>query len=467
LAYAKKSIVCIENGVLRIKKHKQSQWILLLVMLWPFVINLIAGLPSPLSCAQYLCDGIMLCWCFGGCVGLKYKSTKMRRNTTFFLIWICIFVGYTLVTYGLHYQSALYYLWGIRNNFRGYMLFFRVLLQANKEDVDEWLGVLDSLFWLNAVLTIFQFVVMGIKQDYLGGIFGTGEGMNGFTLIFLSIVVVKSQLNLYEHKEKLWVCLLKCAVALLIAAMAELKFYLLLFVFQMVLVVILTQFSWKKVIVLPICAIAVSASMGLLAQWFSSSGTFDIGRIIAKAFEENYASANDLNRLSAIGTLSRRIVKNPLDRIVGLGLGNCDSANFAFLRTPFYERYSYLHYKWFSAPMIFLETGYIGLVFFLGFFMMCLIKTIKNRQRRKDKTSYNSMGIIFSITALILAFYNASLRYEAGWMIYVVLTLPFISTKKKPEKGVVYENMQRNYAEQEILDNCSCSFHSSYCNSNY
>ena len=435
MAYSNKSIAYIKNGVLLIKKRKQSEWILLLVMLWPFLINLIAALPSPLSYAQYLCDGIMLCWCLGDLVGFRNKTTKVRRDAMVFLIWIGVFIGYTFFVYLCNYQSVLYYLWGIRSNFRCYLLFFRIFSHINQDDADEWLGFLDTLFWINAVLSIVQFAVGGVRQDQLGGIFGTEEGTNGFTLIFLSIVVVKSQLKLYDNEEKLWVCLLKCGAALLIAAMAELKFFLFLFVFQLVFVIILTKFSWKKLIILPLCVIAVSFAMQLLAQWFSSSGTFDIASIIEKAFQENYASANDLNRLSAINTLSNKIVKEPLDRMIGLGLGNCDTANFSFLRTPFYEKYSYLHYKWFSAPMMFLETGYIGLGFYMGFFVICLLKTIKKRQSKTANLFYNNMGIVFSVTALILAFYNASLRYEAGWMIYIVLALPFISTKQAHMKG--------------------------------
>lgn len=435
MAYAKSSIAYIERGTLCIKKHKQSEWILLFVLLWPFLINLVASLPGPLSYAQYVCDVIILCWCVGDIAGLSKSNTKVRREILAFVLWICVFLAYTLVTYARSYQSALYYLWGIRSNFRCYILFFHVLLHMTQGNVDEWLNLLDPLFWINAVLSVIQFVFGGVKQDMLGGIFGVEAGTNGFTLVFLSIVVVKSQLKLYEQEEKVWVCLLKCAAALLIAAMAELKFYLLLFVFQMVLVSILTKFSWKKALVLSFCAIAVSFSMDLLAQWFSESKIFDIATLVEKAFQKNYATANDLNRLSAINTLSQDILTDPVDRVFGLGLGNCDSANFSFLRTPFYEMYSYLHYRWFSAPMMFLETGYLGLALYLGFFVICFIKTLKKRKHATGNAFYTSMAIVFSITAPILAFYNASLRYESGWMIYTVLALPFVASKQDLAEG--------------------------------
>lgn len=435
MADTKKSIAFIENGGLRIRKRSLSQWILLFVMLWPFLVNFLAGLPSPINYIRYLCDGIILFWFVWDIVGQTKKSVKLRRDRMVFFIWICAFLVYTFVVYICNYQSAAYYLWGIRMNFRGFILFLRVLAQLKEDDADEWLGLLDGLFWINAVIAVFQFVVGGVRQDNLGGIFGTEAGTNGYTLIFLSIVSVKSQLNLYEHKEKLWTCLSKCVVSLLIAAMAELKFFLLLFVLQMVLVAILAKFSWKKVVVLAFCAVAVSMAMDLLAQWFSSSGKFDIVEVIEKAFQENYSSANDINRLSAIGTLSHKIVKDPVDRFFGLGLGNCDNAGFAFLRTPFYERYSSLHYAFFAAPMIFLETGYVGLAFYLGFFVVCLVKAIKKRKSRMEHNLYDSMAIIFSITSPILMFYNASLRYESGWIIFIVLALPFISPKEDFAKG--------------------------------
>jgi hypothetical protein len=71
----------------------------------------------------------------------------------------------------------------------------------------------------------------------------------------------------------------------------------------------------------------------------------------------------------------------------------------------------------------------------MGFFVICLINMILMRKRKTVDTFYSSLGIIFSVTALILAFYNASLRYEGGWMIYIVLALPFIATKRDPVKG--------------------------------
>lgn len=429
------SIGHARNGVLYIKKREQSKWALLLVMLWPFLINLISSLPSPLSYAQFVCDGIMLCWCLFAVMGLSRQSTRLRRETIPFVICIGGFLLYTLLTYLFNYQSVLYYLWGIRNNFRAYLLFIYILAHTKRAELDEWLELLDRLFWINAILAIFQFVVGGINQDQLGGIFGTKSGTNGFMLIFLSIVVVKSQLQLYKNKESLWQCLLKSGIALLIGAMAELKFFLLLFVCQLILVIMLTKMSWKKMITLPICMITAFFAMELLAKWFSSSGTFDIVAVIEKAFQENYATQNDLNRLSAIGTLSRTILEEPMERVIGLGLGNCDSSNFAFLRTPFYERYSYLHYRWFSSPMIFLETGYIGLIFYLGLFLLCLIIILKKRKLETKDNFYNNMGIIFAVTAILLSFYNASLRYEGGWMIYIVLALPFVSTGQSQRKG--------------------------------
>lgn len=435
---SKKSLVYIENGVLRFRKRKQSEWILLLVMLWPFLINLVSNLPSPLDYARYLCDGIILCWFFAG---ITQKTVKLDHDKLVFVCWICCFLVYTLVAYLLNFQSVLYYLWGIRMNFRGFILFIYVLLNISKNDADEWLGFLDMLFWINAVLAFFQFFFWHVEQDLLGGIFGTREETNGYTLIFLSIVVVKSQLKLYEREEKLSVCLLKCAVALLVAAMAELKFYILLFVFQMVLVAVLTRSSWKKVLLLSFCAVAVSISMNLLAQWFSSTQTFDITKIVEKAFQENYSTANDVNRLSAIGTLTRKVMKNPINRLIGFGLGNCDNSNFALLRTPFYQRYSFLHYTYFAAPTMFLETGYIGLVFYLGFFILCLVKANKRRQAGTTDNFYGSMGIVFSITAIMLAFYNASLRYESGWLIYIILAISFVSTKESLVKQSINGGM--------------------------
>lgn len=439
MRYRNESMILSEKGVLLVPRKSMSEWSIMLIMIWPFIINLLSGLSGLTNMLSYIVDVVLLCWCIVFLVRIFKRSVKIHRRIAPFVLWISCFIIYTFFAYFCNYQSILYYMWGVRNTFRYYIIFFIIINEISIQEAESWLRLLDKLFWINAILSIIQFTVGGFSQDNLGGIFGTASGTNGYTLIFLSIAVVRSQLLMYEKKEKLGTCLLKCATALLVAAMAELKFFFLLFVMLLVVVIVLTEFSWKKIITLIFGAVAVALFMDLLVKWFSTSGKLDLDGLIAKAFQENYATANDLNRLSAIRTLSKKIVKSPVERMLGLGLGNCDRASFSWLRTPFYERYSYLHYHWFAAPMVFLELGYIGLIFYFGFFVMNIRIITEKLKEGACNVMHCRLGIVFAIVAIILTFYNASMKHEAGIMIYIVMAIPFISKEYGLRKGEVNE----------------------------
>ena len=114
------------------------------------------------------------------------------------------------------------------------------------------------------------------------------------------------------------------------------------------------------------------------------------------------------------------------DRIFGLGLGNCDTSAFSMFNSVFYSQHKSLHYTWFTAPMVYLETGYIGLALYLTFFVACFLGALKKYLKGDGNKIYCEMTMILSIIYCIVAFYNASLRYEAGYMLYFTLALPYM-----------------------------------------
>lgn len=58
------------------------------------------------------------------------------------------------------------------------------------------------LVWLDVVVSLYQFFVMQLDGDYLGGIFGVEKGGNVYTNIFFVIVVTKSVLSYLEKKRR-------------------------------------------------------------------------------------------------------------------------------------------------------------------------------------------------------------------------------------------------------------------------
>ncbi|MBE6903050.1 MAG: hypothetical protein E7480_00380 [Ruminococcaceae bacterium] len=297
---------------------------------------------------------------------------------------------------------------------------------------------MDIIFWINLAITIYQFAVLKVHQDLLGGIFGVNASANGYMLVFFCIVIGRSLLKTFDGNESYVYCALKCAASLVIAAMAEMKFYYFAFVLILVVAACLTRFTKEKIVFLILAFVIVVAAASLLTFWYSEfDNFFSLETLFELATKENYSSENDINRLSAISVMMDKYIVEPGQQIFGKGLGNCDGSDVSIFNSPFYQNYSFLHYSWFAFVMIFLETGFVGLGLFLAFFVLCAVYSRKQLKNNTGNRLFCQLGILMAILSIVIAFYNASLRIEAGYMVYFALALPFmINTEDENSQNI-------------------------------
>ncbi|MCQ4833294.1 hypothetical protein, partial [Hungatella sp. SL.1.14] len=88
--------------------------------------------------------------------------------------------------------------------------------------------IFNCIFWINIVLTLIEFFLLGINQDLLGGIFGLVMGVNQYTNLYFVIIsvyciekIVCHDAEGSEYKRVLIISVLMLAVA----ALAEIKFF--------------------------------------------------------------------------------------------------------------------------------------------------------------------------------------------------------------------------------------------------
>ncbi len=435
------------NGLLYIKKRSMLEIFTFIIFFFPFIMAFLLEFLKLPSFLKYVVDVMYVGGVF---IAASGRSAFVRKKHAPFVCFTVVLLIYTLFIYLFNFQTPLYYLWGVRNMFRFYAAFMLFSVVFDEDDALSCLKFMDVVFWFNAAATAFQFFVMGLRQDFLGGIFGVEKGCNSYTIIFFAIVLTKSLLRFMNQEEKAWNCLLKCGTALLISAMAELKFFFILFVIILLLCTGMTKFSFRKAVLLIAAALMLMLSGSLLPVIFGESRALTADNIIENIFSTNYATAKDLGRFTAIPTIARDFLTTPLKLIFGLGLGNCDTSSFEIFNSEFYRSHSYLNYNWFSSAMLFFETGIIGLAAYLSFFVMCFILA-----RRQIKKGSNELlcriGMIMSAVCFVLVFYNSSLRTEIAYMAFFSLSLPFISaTEDLPEQEGVY-NIKSIPTKEEII----------------
>lgn len=410
---------------IKIRKRTQPGWLVWLIIMMPFAFGFLFDLLGLPWMSRYLLDGawgvlLLIIVCF-------HRHLEMRPLKGI-VIWLLLFLVYTGAVYLVEFQSPLYYIWGLRNNFRFYFAFLAFALFLSARDVEGFFKLFDFLFWVNAVVTVFQFLVLELNGDYLGGVFGTEKGGNAYTNLFFAIMISKSLLFYLQKKESAWNCILKCVVALIVAAMAEIKFFFVEFVLILVLAVLFTDFTWRKfwIVIGGLLAVVCGAAI-LVAIFPTSAGFLTIEFFWERAVaDKGYTAAGDLNRLNAIPRINELWLKNWGQRLFGLGLGNCDTSSFDLVNTPFYKIYGDMHYSWLSYAFMYLECGWIGLIFYFGFFVMAYMKARKlSVHVQDDRKAYCMLARIVAICCVLIAIYNSSLRTEAGYMAYFVLAIPY------------------------------------------
>ncbi len=414
---------------LRIRKRNQPEWLVWILVFFPFTIGMFFDFLQLPSLIKYVADVVWLLLVVLIVLNSSRKNLVMNTQTKIAAAWITLFLVFTFVSYIFKYQSALYYIMGVRNNFRFYFAFIAFAIFLAEEDIKAYLKAFDVLFWINAVVMLFQYFVLGYKQDFLGGIFGTQSGCNGFVNIFFVIICAKSVTDYLSKREKTMMMLSKCATALLLATFAEIKFFYIEFVAIIIVAVLVSGNSWRKILVVIGGIIGVVVCVNLMLILFPYFAELTNFENMITHQSEGYTGSDTIGRLGAISQVSDLFLNTTAEKLTGLGLGNCETSNIAFLNTPFYQSYGYIRYFWFSTAHVTLETGYLGFALFTGFFFLLSVLYVFMISRNSYAKEYARIAIVVAVCCVLIIIYNSSLRTEAGYMIYFVLSLPFAALK--------------------------------------
>lgn len=422
--------------IIRFKRRTQNQILVWVLIMGPFLIAPLTQLLRMPSAIKYVLD---ICWLLvlANMISSAGKRKKINKMAYQLQNWVLMFAIFTMINYIVNYQSIFYYLWGLRNNFRGYVLFFAVVYYLKCEDVDKILKIFDKIFWINAVIMLFQFGILGYEQDYLGGVFGVEKGCNGYVNIFFCLIMIITYMQYIGGEVTIKKLLLELTVMLILAAMAEIKFFYVEFIIILAVASLVTKFSWKKLLIIVGAIIALIIGYKVFLTIFPKIElSFDVLYDYASS-DRGYTSHGDLNRLNFLNTIDRQFLSTWNKRLFGLGLGNCDyAAGIDFLTTAFARKYSdLLHYSWMSTTFMYLENGWLGLIFFFGFFVLVCIKSKKMLKESNVNKKICAIALLSGIVAIVNGFYNISMRIEACYMVYFLMAIPWCK-KEGEDSGI-------------------------------
>lgn len=410
---------------LEIKHYSQNEILVLCLFICPYVLPCLLECLSVPTIIKYFFDVV---WAF-----LLLTMLTRRKNTCYSEVNILkyivlLFFTYTVLNYILHYQSIFFYLWGFRNIFRGFVLFFSVIYYLKTEDALDCISLLDKLFYINAVIASFQFFILGYKQDNLGGIFGVQSGCNGALNIFLGIMLIIYYVKFLNKTISTSRLCINFMIMVLIAAAAEIKYFYIEFVVILAFASLITEFSFKKLFLIVGAFIVLRWGYIFFLKVFPDTDLSLNSLISYMQSDAGYSVSGGISRGTFITYINKRFLTHPLDRILGLGLGNCDYATgISFLTTPFYLKNGYTRYDWMSSSLIYLEHGFLGSILYI---LVVILNAIFLLKKRHTLNQLSLISILTSILFFLVLFYNNSLKVESVYMIFFILALPWTSSKR-------------------------------------
>lgn len=352
----------------------------------------------------------------------------------------CLFLFFALSVFGaiIHFSNIFLHLWGFRNVFSIFVFFIGCIYFEHSKNID----FLNGLFWLNCAVTIIE-LLLGYRQDWVGGIYGVKGGqVNGPLNLLLVIVTTKIVIEFFNRENKLYVVLTYGLFSIIIAAFAELK----IFFFEIILIVffasLITNFSYRKLQIIVVGFFGIILGICLLYQLFPDidSSMFTIRYTWnyltnSGGYTGQFANnAGDINRLAFWDKISG-LFGNRFNQIFGLGLGNCDKIEVLGLQSDFYTNYNHLNYYMFPLPMILLQQGITGGVLYLGMFVLLFV-AIKKRRDKADREfiSICQMAEVLCLMAFVITIYDQSLQGRGAILYYYMLATPFFTISLKGSK---------------------------------
>ena len=326
--------------------------------------------------------------------------------------------------------SLLRVLWAVRNIYQFFAFFIICVCILDKNDVIFVFEFFCKVYHLNLALCLIECFIFGKTRDYLGGIFGISKGCNAYLNIYLCIVLIYVIFKYLNNKTTNAYMLYILLSIMVIAGLAELKIVFIEMVIIIGMAILMNRKEERMRIIMKFGAAAIG--IGLLVLLVIAPEHFFVLvnplRLLEYAGSER--GGYNLSRFHAFSNINQLFFNgNPLLNLFGLGFGNCEYSSFSFLQSPFLGEYGQYNYRWFMHQMMFLETGYCGLLAFGGILAAVMYGAWKGRKGRQTDKHMHEMVIVMCLLTIINVWYDASLRSECAYMIWFVLAISAILNK--------------------------------------
>lgn len=366
-----------------------------------FVVNFLSNIGRIPSALTYVFDVVNICILLANVRSIGSRT----KGEWYFNVPVVLFAVVALASGLMNLVAPQYVIWQILSFSRIFVWIYLFRLFWNADYAKSFMGFVYKLQVLNVLCVLVQYYVFGLFQDNIGGLFGVERGCNGILNVYLCIVVAWG-LNRYLAKEgRLSGLVLTVLSSLLIAAVAELKFFFVEFLLVVVLSVLFARFSRKTVFSIVAIALLVSIALSIFAQInpLQYETLVNLDELMSEADNSNIKTGYGISRMNAFSQISNQFFNNDLfTMFLGFGFGSASQSSIPFFCAPFYNVYGWLNYYFLTSAMVFIQLGYVGTALFVAPFILLGVELLFHRSRFAKHDSLDISGFAFVMCVLFL-----------------------------------------------------------------
>ena len=420
------SIVRSNKSLMDVRIRKRS--IIYIEIVYLLIVFFAIGAGAVPESAVYALDVLNL---LAIVLAFRGSGGLLRRIGYWPLYFFFAFCFYLVVLDIANSVPPLLVIWAIRNTFRFFGFFMACAVLLDISDVFSIMKIFFVFQIINCFISAYQFFVLGIKQDNLGGIFGTGSGCNGYSNVFFCVLLAYYGMFGLSRQKPIRYFLFICISTLVLAALAEIKVYFFEFIVIVIVVVLLNAKRVRTYAVLLAIIAMLLIAMSVFAEVFPASYQTLLDPNDLLQYSSQGMAGYEISRFGAFEQINHLIFGGDVwKNLFGIGFGNAEySANVSAFTSAFYNVWGLLNYRWFSHQMWYIETGLVGFFLFVSLFVFHALYSIRLIRSTSECKVLLQFVVIATIVTILNLWYNCTIRVEAAYITFFILSISCIVAK--------------------------------------
>lgn len=317
---------------------------------------------------------------------------------------------------------------GVLGHYLGFLVFLIAMYVFTIADYKKLFHLFYYYQFINLGCTLYQYVVLGYYQDLNNGAF-TGGATQDFFCGLLIVYYYSSYVRKVESFKK---CAFILISSVIIAILQEEKFILAEIAIVVLYQAIVGKKNIRNVFVISLFIIAIPTIVSKIGEINGEYATTSLSS--AQNIADNLTTEGvgyGFPRIGSLPLITAMFFQDIQDMLLGFGCGACENTTLSIANREFIDRYGELNYFQYPIQLTYMQTGLIGVLLYVGFFISLLVYNIRKRMQAYYRFKFvYDLAIMINIICIALIWYNQTLKWYYAIMPFLFLALGPVCTRQ-------------------------------------